>query len=170
MLCLTLRSGRDGRLLARVVETGGRPFVLDFGDRRVISDLVQRIAHGFSVIRGDRLVQVPPDAADMVEQLATFYAAEGVLVFLEEPTWPGRRPTEPLPLAELDEDDDPTDMVSLRDLPAVDEALTTLLPEHELEEDPTEVAPRLAPVEDVPEETVEVGLLPGAPSAPPDDP
>jgi hypothetical protein len=171
MLRLTLRSGRDGRFLARVVETGGRPFVLDFGDRRVMADLVQRISRGFTMIRAGRLVHVHPEDEDLVPQLAAFYAAEGALVFLEEPTWRGRpsAPSLPEALPDLDEEDEPTEMLALADLPEVDEALTTLLPD---EEEGPAPAPAPAPVgfevPAEPEPTVEVGLLPGVPTSPPE--
>jgi hypothetical protein len=176
MLRLTLRSGRDGRFLARVVHLGSRPFVLDYGERRVIEDLVQRLTRGFTIIKADRMVHVHPEDDDIIEQLAAFYAGEGALVFLEEPTWTGRSagspdvsggrsgdPGDPPSHDDLGDEDDPTDMIAWDDVPTVDEALTTVLPEHEVR--PTLPAVGLAseaPVYDDPD-TVEVGLLPGVP-------
>lgn len=90
MMRLTLRSGRDGRFLARVVEQSGFPFVLDFGDDRIIEDVGQRLRHGFTMWRFGRLVTAAPTDPDFVQCLAEFYAGEGLLVFLEEPSWIGR--------------------------------------------------------------------------------
>jgi hypothetical protein len=140
MMVLTIRSGRDGRFLARVVDQGGRPFVLDYGDSRVIEDLVQRITRGFTMIRQGRLLHVHPGDDDLLVQLASFYAEEGALVFYEEPTWLGRgggtaprvvvSATEPEPAASVDlpELDEPTESIRVDDLPSVDEALTTIVP------------------------------------------
>lgn len=132
MVSLTLRSGRDGRFLARVVEQGGRPFVLDYGDPRVIEDLVQRIARGFTVIRQGRLLHVHPGDEDLLVQLANFYVDEGALVFFEEPTWPERHARggprvvrraeqgdarhDP---ADIPDDDDPTETVDLAELQTI---------------------------------------------------
>lgn len=154
MMSLTLRSGRDGRFLARVIDQGGRPFVLDYGDREVIADLVQRITRGFTVIRQGRVLHVHSGDHDLLVQLASFYAGEGALVFLEEPTWPGRSSQvrqavhqpgpEPAPAQlsaasdssepsdatdDLGDLDEPTETIAWEDLPAVDEALTTLIPD-----------------------------------------
>jgi hypothetical protein len=103
-------------MLARVVDLGGRPFVLDYGDARVIEDLVQRINRGFTVIRHNHLVHVHPEDPDLVEQLASFYIGEGALVFLEEPTWIGRTqpPSGPSPIVPMAADfseDETTEMV-----------------------------------------------------------
>lgn len=87
---LTLRSAQDGRFLARVVDPGGFPFVLDFGDERVIADLTQRLLHGFTMWRHGKLENVASQSADLMPLLADYYCNEGMLVFLEELTWPGR--------------------------------------------------------------------------------
>jgi len=87
---LTLRSAQDGRFLARVVDPGGFPFVLDFGDERVIADLTQRLLHGFTMWRHGKLENVAPQSEDIMPLLADYYCNEGMLVFLEEPMWPGR--------------------------------------------------------------------------------
>jgi hypothetical protein len=124
MLRLTLRSGKDGRFLACIVDRGGFPFVLDFGDPRIIDDAQQRLLHGFTMWRFGQLVNVPPPDPNMVVLLADFYVGEGLLVAVEEPTWSGREapvaappaplfPIEALP-AELPERDDTTE---LRDAP-----------------------------------------------------
>lgn len=169
MLRLTIRSGIDGRFLARVVGSGGRPFVLDFGDSRVIEDLVQRINRGFTVIRADRLVHVHPEDDDLIEQLAVYYLIEGALVALEEPTWPGRpqpQPRRDTDFEELEDDlggleDDPTEMLSFSDLPTVDEALQTLDPDARL---PLPVAPQPEPAPRLDEAFDEdLALLPSVP-------
>lgn len=90
MLRLTLRSGRDARFLARIVETGTTPFVLDWGDARFIDDAQQRLAHGFTMWQHGRLVTAHPSDADFLMLLAELYCSEGLLVELDEPTWPGR--------------------------------------------------------------------------------
>jgi hypothetical protein len=90
MMRLTLRSGRDGRFLARVVEQQGFAYVLDFGDARIIEDAGQRLRHGFTMWRFGRLVTAAPVDPDFVQCLAEFYSGEGLLVFLEEPGWIGR--------------------------------------------------------------------------------
>ena len=108
MLRLTLRSGKDGRFLARIVDRGGFPFVLDFGDRRVIEDASQRLLHGFTMWRHGRLVNAGPQDPEMIQLLADFYAAEGLLVFLEEPNW-SFRGVHALP--DLGGDDDLTELV-----------------------------------------------------------
>lgn len=87
MLRLTLLSSQDGRFLARVVRRGGFAFVLDYGDRRVIEDVGQRLQHGFTMWRYGKLVNVPPQDPEMLMLLADHYCREGLLVFLEEPTF-----------------------------------------------------------------------------------
>jgi len=183
MLSLTLRSGRDGRFLARVVDQGGRPFVLDYGDPRIIEDLVQRITRGFTVIRQGRLLHVHPGDDDLLIQLACFYADEGALVFFEEPGWSGRRGVSvprvvhglgsedrTLDTQDLPEEDDPTESVELSDLPSVDEALTTLLPPEDLGESGGSMGrlhgdSHAVPAEDPrePDDDLDLGMLPGAP-------
>lgn len=90
MLTLTLRSSIDGRFLARLVEQNSNVFVLDFGDRRVIDDATQRIHRGFTVFRGGQLLRAAPRDTALLVMLADYYAAEGLLVSLEEPLWPNR--------------------------------------------------------------------------------
>lgn len=105
MMRLTLRSGRDGRFLARIIDAGnGRPFVLDFGDRRIIDDVQQRLQHGFTMWRFGQLVSAQPQDADVLSHLAEFYVGERLLVALEEPTWSGRTSTldERMPIPEAD--------------------------------------------------------------------
>lgn len=94
MMRLTLRSGKDGRFLARIVESGSsHPFVLDFGDRRIIDDVQQRLQKGFTMWRFGTLVQTSPQDPELLFLLAEFYCGEGLLVAFEEPTWPGREAT-----------------------------------------------------------------------------
>lgn len=96
MLRLTLRSGRDARFLARIVETGTAPFVLDWGDARFIDDAQQRLAHGFTMWQHGRLVTAHPSDPDFLMLLAELYCSEGLLVELDEPTWAGRAPPQAL--------------------------------------------------------------------------
>ncbi|MGC6491436.1 MAG: hypothetical protein ACON5B_01235 [Myxococcota bacterium] len=88
MIRLTLRSGLDGRFLARVVARRDRRFVLDFGDERLVADVSEKLARGFSTLRHGSLVAVAPSDPDILIQLAEYYLREGVLVVYEEPNWP----------------------------------------------------------------------------------
>jgi len=90
MLRLTICSGRNGKFLARIVDQDGYPFVLDFGDRRVIDDIAQRLARGFTRMKFDKLLNVQPSDKDMLLHLADYYAGKGYLVILDEPNWVGR--------------------------------------------------------------------------------
>jgi len=130
VVSLTLRSGRDGRFLARIVDRGGFAFVLDFGDRRVIDDVSQRLLKGFTMWRMGTLVTAVPQQSEMLQLLAEFYAREGLLVAFEEPNWPRDEGAEVS--AEDDLEDDPaTELVPIPhgDLAALDD------------DDPTELAP-----------------------------
>ena len=133
MVSLTLRSGRDGRFLARVVDRGGFAFVLDFGDQRVIDDVSQRLLKGFTMWRMGTLVTAVPQQSEMLQLLAEFYAHEGLLVSYEEPNWPRESRRLALDASSADdlEDDPATELVPI---PIGDIGL--------LEEDePTELAP-----------------------------
>lgn len=89
MLRLTLRSGRDGRLLARIIDRDGVAFVLDYGEPAVVADASRRVLHGgFGVQFGDLHETASPGHASMLRLLALHYAAEGLLVAVEEPDWP----------------------------------------------------------------------------------
>lgn len=133
MLRLTLRSARDGRYLARVIDQGTFPFVLDFGDKAMIADVSQRLQHGFTMWRWGRLVTVPPRDPEMLQLLAEAYAGDNVLVFVEEPNWGGRASLEDrLPGPSADDD-------TAEDLPP--------LP---AEDDPTEVVVRVDGADRVP--------------------
>lgn len=86
MLRLTLRSGREGRLLARVVERDGVLFVLDFGDPELMADASRRVLHGgFSVEWQGSIENAIPNHPAMLRQLALHYAEMGMLVFVDEP-------------------------------------------------------------------------------------
>jgi hypothetical protein len=184
MLMLTLNSSRDGRYLARVVDQGSRPYVLDHGDREVIADLVQRLTRGFTIFRNGRLVHVHPSDGDLLVQLAEYYLKEGVLVALEEPAWHGRSslvhrpaPTNSLSslspfldLPSLNEEDDDTELVRFRDLPEVeDSAMQSLHPfspiEAALDATPARPeAPRAEREDDVDsDDRIDMGLLPEVP-------
>lgn len=126
MMRLTLRSGKDGRFLARIVDAGGgHPFVLDFGDRRIIEDATQRLLHGFTMWRFGELIAAAPQEPELLSQLAEFYAGQGLLVALEEPTWNGRDSTldERIPVPDVDRElFGGTAARPSTDLPEVDEA------------------------------------------------
>ena len=155
MLRLTLRSRSDGRFLARVVEANGYPFVLDFGDRAMITDVSRRLQHGFSMWRYGELLEINPQQPEFMRLLADHYVSEGALVFFEEPGWSGREhsledrlpgPTAPASgdmselspspalMAALDDltEDESTELIELDDLPTVDEFM-------EPEIDPTDL-------------------------------
>ncbi len=138
MISLTLRSGRDGRFLARIVDRDGFAFVLDFGDRRIIDDVSKRLLKGFTMWRMGTLITAVPQQAEMLPLLAEFYAHEGLLVSFEEPNWPrgsGHNSLdrgEVIPPGEDDLDDDPS--TELMPMPVHDFEL-------EEEDAPTELAP-----------------------------
>ena len=170
MLRLTLRSRSDGRFLARVVESNGYPFVLDFGDRAMITDVSRRLQHGFSMWRYGELLEINPQQPEFMQLLADHYVSEGALVFFEEPGWSGReheledRVAEPTPepvsevselapspelLAALDDslEDESTELIELDDLPTVDEFM-------EPEIDPTDLPePKLRGPDEVTEQS-----------------
>ena len=139
MLRLTLLSSRNGELAARVVDPGGQPFVLDFGDREVISGIRRQLQHGFTVSLDGQAHTVAAHADDMLTSLARYHAAAGLLVFFEEPTWTGRQGTEP---RHDDLEDDETELLDVDDLPDVGHAMHTVYPPDELSPGaPTPVEP-----------------------------
>lgn len=89
MLRLTVRSGRDGRLLARLIDRDGVMFVLDYGDPSLLSDASRKVLHGgFAVSwQGVNETAIPHNPA-LLRQLALFYASQGLLVCVDEPDWP----------------------------------------------------------------------------------
>lgn len=94
MLRLTLRSGRDGRFLARVIDRNVGAFVLDYGDPLVVAEVSERaLRGGFRVWVGGRWETAAPQDPHMLTLLAHAYAAEGYLVFLDQPDHPGRPDT-----------------------------------------------------------------------------
>lgn len=97
MLRLTLRSGHDGRLLARIIERDGVLFVLDFGDPMVVSDASRRVLHGgFGVSWQGKAEVALPGTPMLLRQLALHYASAGLLAIVDEPS---RNPLQPVPLA-----------------------------------------------------------------------
>lgn len=139
MLRLTVRSGRDGRLLARVVDRDGVMFVLDYGDRSILSDASRKVLHGgFNVSWQGGVETAVPGNAALLRQLALFYAQQGLLVCVDEPDWPRKtRKAEPArpswqdgpPTILQDEplDFDPnTRLMSRRDLVALRDKLDRL--------------------------------------------
>ena len=117
MLRLTLRSGRDGRFLARVIDRSIGAFVLDYGDPATIAEASElALRGGFRAWMGGRYETASSQDPHMLLLLAHHFASQGHLVFLDEPAWPGRRETieERLPRW-LDPTDspDPTDDTAL---------------------------------------------------------
>jgi len=102
--------------LARVVDQGSGPFVLDFGDNRIIDDLAQHLQHGFTLWRFGQLVITSPDDDNFMVLLAEFYAKEGLLVFLEDPESleEGEVSAEQAGDEEVSEDR-PTEIISVQD-------------------------------------------------------
>lgn len=84
MFRLTLRSRKDGRFLARIIERDGFAFVLDYGDPDTVADASERVARGFSVFHQGAMKNVPPASKELLPRLADYYEAEGLLVKLEE--------------------------------------------------------------------------------------
>lgn len=84
MFRLTLRSRKDGRFLARIIERDGFAFVLDYGDPDTVADASERVARGFSVFHEGSTKNVPPASKELLPRLADYYEAEGLLVKLEE--------------------------------------------------------------------------------------
>ncbi|MBN2800282.1 MAG: hypothetical protein JXX28_14170 [Deltaproteobacteria bacterium] len=138
MLQLTLYSSEDGKFLARIVDRGTRAFVLDYGVPQVIGDAAQRVQHGFTMWQHGQLISAHPEDPHLLRHLAAFYANEGMLVFFEEPDWPGRADDESSVelqpglqvLRGRDEDehnealeDGDTELLSLADLPDASDAL-----------------------------------------------
>lgn len=131
MLRLTLRSARDGRLLARIVEREGVAFVLDYGDPAVVADASRKLLHGgFTASWGGALETAAPGTPALVRQLALHYVEQGLLVVVDEPDFPRREGISPVdvpsPLSEgpptlLPDDwseggDTDTEILSRRDL------------------------------------------------------
>ena len=93
MIRLTVRSRRDGRLAARVIERHGELWVADWGDPSVVIDVSRRILTGGFEVSWDGVQQVAvPGSAAMLRHLALHYATHGWLVFAEDPE---RRPDQP---------------------------------------------------------------------------
>lgn len=148
MMRLTLRDGRTGELLARVVADQGEPFVLDLGDPVVIAGVRERLRQGFQLDRGVHQEQVRPHSRDLLVRLAELYLRSGMLVALEEPTWMGRRRQDSVEVDPLE--DEETEMVEVEDLPDVGEALRTVHPEGELPPD-AETGSELPGLVDIPD-------------------
>lgn len=87
MVRMTVQSGRSGRFLCRIVERSGTTFVLDFGDKRFITDASHRLRHGFTVYRFGELEVVSPGDPALLRRLADFYLGSGLLVAFEEPSY-----------------------------------------------------------------------------------
>jgi hypothetical protein len=131
LLRLTLRSGRDGQLLARIVDRDGVAFVLDYGDPAVVADASRKVLHGgFRAAWGGVIENVGAGMPNLLRLLAVHYAEAGLLVSVEEPDWPRRAgidPTDvPEPLSEgpptllpdewTEGQDNDTEILSRRDL------------------------------------------------------
>lgn len=86
MTRLTVRSGQDGRVLARIVQHNGQVFVVDWGDPVWIRDAAQRTASGgFRVQWAGEDEVAAAGSPSMMRLLAHHYAAQGLLVFVDEP-------------------------------------------------------------------------------------
>lgn len=87
MTRLTLRSGHDGRVLARILDYRGEVFVTDRGDRRWILDAASRAATGgFTVGWEGQDHRAAAGDPSLLRWLAHHYAGQGLLVFVDEPT------------------------------------------------------------------------------------
>jgi len=105
---LTLRDGRDGRLLARIVDRDSSALVLDYGDPETIAGASRLVRQGgFSVMWQGAVEEAAPGAPGLLRHLAMHYAASGALVFVDEPTWPRPVGSDAAMLLP----DDPTDLV-----------------------------------------------------------
>jgi hypothetical protein len=120
MLRLTLLSGEDARFMARIIDRDGFPFVLDFGDRRVIEDASKRIQHGFTLWLHGKLISAVPQTEELIVLLAEHYAREGLLVFLEDPMYreqPKREFSGKVAASdEMGEADDETELIDFEDV------------------------------------------------------
>jgi hypothetical protein len=86
LLRLTIRSGRDGRFLARVIDRDVGAFVLDYGDTAVVAEVSERaLRGGFQAWVAGRFQTAAPRDPHMILLLAHRYAEEGYLVFLDQP-------------------------------------------------------------------------------------
>lgn len=118
MLRLTLRSGRDGRFLARVIDRNGGAFVLDYGDPTTIDDVAGRVRRGgFQALVRGRWQTATPQSPDLMLMLAHYYAHKGMLVFLDEPSFVGRDETVeerlPVPRVRGTSTDEQTELLSI---------------------------------------------------------
>jgi hypothetical protein len=108
LLRLTLRSGRDGRLLARIVDRDGVAFVLDYGDPSIVADASRKVLHGgFRVAWGGVVQTVGPGMPHLLRMLAVHYAESGLLVAVDEPDWPRRAGVDPADVPEPLSEDPP---------------------------------------------------------------
>jgi hypothetical protein len=136
VLRLTLRARDDARFLARIIERDGFAFVLDYGDAAMVADASERVARGFSLWRDGKLETVPASSPELLPLLAEFYAQEGLLVALEEPSFTERpEPLEDrLPVSEPNQTitefreegeitEEPTELVTLSDVPDLGDVL-----------------------------------------------
>jgi len=160
VLRLTLRSGRDGRFLARIIDRNGGAFVLDYGDPDTIDDVSERVLRGgFQALVRGSWQTATPQHPEMVLLLAHYYAHKGMLVFLDEPSYAGRTetveerlpPERPEPGGGLGDPTEETELLSNADAAVRNQAaqLTSLaseppllLPDIDEDDVPTELAPR----------------------------
>lgn len=109
MLRLTLRSGKDGRLLARIVDRHGVAFVLDYGDPAVVADASRKVLHGgFQAAWAGQVENVGAGTPNLLRMLALHYAEAGHLVVVEEPDWPRRAGVDPMDVPAPPSDGPPT--------------------------------------------------------------
>lgn len=87
MTRLTLRSGQDGRLLARIVDFHGDVYVIDWGEAEWVRDAATRATTGGFTVHWDGRSEVAiAGEPTMLRWLAHHYAAQGLLVFVDEST------------------------------------------------------------------------------------
>ena len=148
MFRLTLRSRKDGRFLARIIERDGFAFVLDYGDPDTVADASERVARGFSVFHEGAMKNVLPASKELLPRLADYYEHEGLLVKLEEQHVQSMAP-QPSPYAATHsplsdalppggppqhDPDDETELVPISSVP-IGEQVTVIRKRSDIEED-----------------------------------
>lgn len=93
---LTVRAATDGKVLARVVERDGAAFVLDHGDPAMVAEAAQLVLHGGFQVTWQGIVDTAvPRTPQFLQRLALHWAAQGLLVAVDEPDWPRRGGVDP---------------------------------------------------------------------------
>lgn len=146
MFRLTLRSRKDGRFLARIIERDGFAFVLDYGDPDTVADASERVARGFTVFHEGAMKNVLPASKELLPRLADYYDNEGLLVKLEEQHVQSMAPqpspyaathsplADALPGASSNDPDDETELVPIGEVP-MGEQVTLIRKRSDIEEE-----------------------------------